>query len=114
MECEFVKGDRVVCVNADPIGAAEFFSGGLDGLTEGVTYTIKRVYKHKVKGSSCDEDVLVTLEEINRPACPQSGPDPGYYHYRFRKRIELKQDVFEKMRTNIPSDEAFKHVEDWL
>jgi hypothetical protein len=86
MECKFVVGQKVVCVDADPgdgyIGWAD------DGPVEGHVYTITSVHDH-------DGDLVVWLAEIERHPMARRlwGEECGYAACRFRPVVTRKTDI---------------------
>lgn len=83
MECPFVVGQKVVCVNDEevPVAAipgAIFLFFGLNGLTRGCVYTVREVYQAEYSLVP-----LVKVREIYRPDA-----DDGYSALRFRPLVE--------------------------
>ena len=111
MVYDWPQGMKIMCINVDPRKApdGEEIVGGLDGLELKGVYTVRRVYLSNQTGN----DPCVEVREIVRPVIPETTHEPGYNCLRFRPLVEDEKDVFEKMRTNIPSDEALKHILDW-
>lgn len=95
----FHVGQKVVCVDDDPgpdriegvrDGTIYVLTGDLDGLTEGVVYTIRDIVEYPFDGQ-----LMLYLCEIDRP--PLLGPsglfETGFALRRFRPAIERKTDI---------------------
>ena len=103
----FEKGQKVVCINADPRFGNEGtwgvrFDIGLDGLTKGAIYTVRRV-----SGDS------LWVEEITRRH-PVVFPDGREYHRdgpfwtdRFRPLKKTSIEIFEAIlkKASAPSEQ---------
>lgn len=92
MECNFVVGQKVVCINdnlyefAKP-GMRYNPTAGLDGLTKGQIYTIIDIVENPVT-----ENINIVLKEITRLGA--LFPGQGGFHYRrFAPLKEKKTDI---------------------
>jgi hypothetical protein len=83
--CNFVVGQQVVCINADPNVPENFGCiGNLDGLREGNIYTISDLFIHPNKSIVC-----VSVKEIpGRTKCPD-----GFFYWRFRAMKKKQTDI---------------------
>ena len=79
MECKFVVGQKVVCINDDEKAFGKRVS--LDGLTKGEIYTITEIYSNQ-KGL-----IGLVLQEILR------SKREGYRFERFAPVKEKKTDI---------------------
>ncbi|WP_019567336.1 hypothetical protein [Agrobacterium sp. 10MFCol1.1] len=107
MECNFVVGQKVVCVDADvrfeaPRNGARVVNTTLGEIVEGKTYTIRSVFWDELW-----ECVLVRLEEVRRGNSRYKGEyyESGYDPRRFRpvKTRSTDISIFKAMLT--PSKE---------
>jgi len=104
MECKFVVGQKVVCVNDDvndfKVSGVKYAPTGLDGLTKGEIYTIKSIYENPAT-----KYINVELEEINRDNFSnfEWRITAGFVHLRFAPLKEKKTDisVFEQIVNKI-------------
>jgi hypothetical protein len=87
MECKFIVGQRVVCVDAEPRYR------GATGLTKGAVYTIAKI-THPIW-----RQPGVLLEEV---LCRVRS---GWWHDRFRPVNESRLDIFRKMLKDTPVKE---------
>jgi hypothetical protein len=105
MDCNFVVGQKVVCVDADlheewdtnRIRVYDMMEG-LDGLTKNEIYTIR--------GFTVDYgNIIVYLDEITRKLQPDTNIEAGYHHARFRplRDLTIFHDILRK--ANVPSRE---------
>jgi hypothetical protein len=98
MNCGFMPGQRVVCVDDDFDRRAERISLGIMLPEKNAVYTIREVLIYL--GQTC-----VRLEEIvNRPWPPDLVPEgeQAFKASRFRPVIETDISVFKKMLVNPP------------
>ena len=99
MECNFVVGQKVVCVDDKDFAPfvvirGELFLqiGNLDGLTKNNVYTIRSLDKDEFDGN-----IVVQLVEIIRSITSDETKEPGYLPSRFRPVITTDISVFEAM-----------------
>lgn len=88
MECKFVVGQKVVCVDDRwPLKGDGY--GNEVGPKNDVIYTVREIFLHEVVGKPC-----FLLEEIRNPAALYKGiPGPseaGFGAYRFRPAIDFQ------------------------
>lgn len=108
MECNFVVGQTVICVDDGDRDKtlpenAKLIADSMDGLTKGRRYTIRDVFFDEGW-----ESVSVRLVEIVRPnsicggVCYEAGYDPD----RFRPVAERKTDIsiFTNMLRDVHAD----------
>lgn len=98
-----VPGRKVVCVDASeraPLGPRVKYIGTLDGLTEGVTYTIR-----SVQIDPGDKVLTFRLAEIIRPLVGDEIEETGYRATRFRPLHTIETDValFAELLTPAPN-----------
>lgn len=91
----FHKGQKVVCINDDPITETDtgIMHGNLSGLTKGQTYTVRQagLICPLKKGVPC-----IRVEEIVRPnRTIIEHSDMPYRADRFRPLVEKKTDISE-------------------
>jgi hypothetical protein len=94
MECKFVIGQKVVCINDDikagRIPGKKYADSTLDGLTKGEIYTVRNIYTCETSKSG----ICIELEEIVRPMnIPGVNCKPGYDHIRFAPLKEKTSDI---------------------
>lgn len=83
MECNFIVGQEVICINDDPHAPPNTsFPGGLDGLKAGNHYHVASIYIDARHNLPC-----ITVREIDRPV--------GYFAFRFRPVIKQSTDISE-------------------
>jgi len=112
MDCTFVPGQRVVCVddrlnteyNNKP-NAKYYYTDNLDGLTKDEIYTIRDVLIDEAH-----DVVVVRLVEISRPPLHPLDPDSVEAYYaaqRFRPLRDLT--IFNEIlrKANVPSVSDF-------
>ena len=101
MECKFVVGQKVVCIDNKGYRGAPIPNNY--GLTEGVVYTIKDIYsvdkEYRYYSSTYDrmlhvrKGVHIVLNEITR----SNTPEKGFMAYRFKPLQETSIDKFIEM-----------------
>lgn len=99
-------GVRCLCVDDEPnkyVVSGWYWSGGLDGLSAGTTYTIRSVLIDRI-GRPC-----IRVDEIIR-ATPSSGSywgnsEAAYSLSRFRPLVSESDDIamFRKIASNLPT-----------
>ena len=97
---EFVAGQKVVCVNADPDFVEATGSREMDGLTEGAIYTIRWIGSWKLPPWYPHNRICVHLVEIDRSTAKYDVP---YDARRFRPLREIKTDIsiFERILDEV-------------
>lgn len=98
-----VPGRKVVCVDAAehaPLNPRIDYIGTLDGLTEGVTYTIR-----SVQIDPFEQVLSFRLVEIIRPLVEDEIEESGYRATRFRPLHTIETDValFAELLTPAPN-----------
>lgn len=94
MECKFVVGQKVVCINDDrnafKIPGIKYLETGLHGLKKGEIYTIKSIFENPAT-----KNINLELLELPRPPIP--GKDwkstSGFMYKRFAPLNEKKTDI---------------------
>jgi len=94
MECKFVIGQKIVCVDDHPMTGRKpgltYDDKGLDGLTKGQIYTVRRIYTSNFSRSG----ICIELEEIiRRMDHPGVECHTGYDYIRFAPLKEKKTDI---------------------
>jgi hypothetical protein len=95
MECNFVVGQKVVCIDDDPKTYTRpglSYTGDLDGLTRGKIYTIRGIYVGSI-ATPDNNAVCLYLNEIVRPVSFLVQREAGYRAARFRHVREIKTDI---------------------
>jgi len=91
MECKFVVGQKVVCIN-DSTGDFRLpnlkYLNTLDGLKKGEIYTIREIFIDPIH-----EWPSVKLNEIIRPILDNEGCEAGFCFRRFAPLKEKTSDI---------------------
>jgi hypothetical protein len=113
MDCKFVVGQKVVCID-DQVGTNEPMASSynpLDGLTVGQVYTIRWIGMYK--GFYLKEFVGVRVVEIKRDVDPSEGVECCFRASRFKPLEKKKTDisVFKKLLVSSKKKKVLEEVE---
>lgn len=104
MECKFVAGDKVVCVDAAPLPGTRWRD--TDAPTEGQVYTVRRVLED-ARGTIVLH--LMELERAPEARAAKNDPNLGYIYTRFRPAEDIEQ--FRRLVAKVPSKIILEGVE---
>lgn len=105
MECKFVVGQKVVCVDDTPFEAGwNFVNNRQHSLKLNKIYTIEDIYSiFGFYGKEKGVWITVVLAEEKKFARPGKEKDTGFNINRFRPLDEIRKEKFKQMVNNIPS-----------
>lgn len=113
MECKFISGQEVICINDDPFYPPNNMGGpgDLDGLKAGNKYTVKNVFVEPQYGLPCITifEIFRGTYSISARGCDGEG-EHGFYAYRFRPIETAKTDISVLEKLLQPKERVLEDV----